>query len=442
VPVVVDWYGGFWTIVDPWRELMITSPSVVEDPSRTWEPCTGAGTPMGAWTFGKLMTEMANEPATGIHPSDFVEHWVSQWKTTLTINGHSVYNRAVGAQALLDMWPKLPDGRLDLSQAPFRLLAIVNRQDLRDNMGYGAGGSGGEARLVFGAVMCVDQPGNILSFSGVPEMQFTVIFEYEVPFGTCIGARSWANQWRDLGTLVTGSAAYNAALQAITDQFTLRDVMPARLPNRSAINQVRTNEFALFDPPVDSMWQLRESTLRTWGTDAGFLKHSTIAQTPHAGPPSFPNVGPYINAHVAPILAGTHVVPLQYPAASPFRGGHIDPGAGHPWDPAGVPNTEARHKFSLATCNGCHIPETETHFLHITPRTIGASSGLSDFLTGANMPKQDPVTGVDRTFHELLDRQEKLEETANLLCFKAPDLVETFPIDEFFFLPHEPALPH
>jgi hypothetical protein len=424
---------------------MITTPSVVEDPARTWEPCTGAGPPMGAWTFGKLMTEMANQPATGRDPSDFVEHWVSQWKSTLTINGHSVPDRAVGAQALLDMWPKLPDGRLDLAQAPFRLLAIVNRQDLRDNFGYGASGSGGEARLVFGAVMCVDQPGHILSFSGTPEMQFTVIFEYEVPFGSCFGARSWANQWRNLGTMVPGTAAYNTALQAITDQFTLRDVMPGRLPKRSAINQVRPKEFALFDPPVDSMWQMREATLRTSGPNAGFLEHSTIAQTPDRGPPAGPNVGPFINANVASILAGTHLVPLQYPVGSRFRGGYIDVGAGHPWNPGGVPNTEARHKFSLATCDACHTAETETHFLHITPRTIGASSGLSDFLTGANMPKQDPVTGVNRTFHELLDRQEKLEETANLLCIKAPDLpdvVDPFPIDEFFFLPHEPALPH
>ena len=59
------------------------------------------------------------------------------------------------------------------------------------------------------------------------------------------------------------------------------------------------------------------------------------------------------------------------------------------------------------------------------------------------MPKHDPVTGVDRTFHELLDRQEKLEATASMLCIKAPELIEEpFPIDEFFFVPHEPALPH
>ena len=122
-------------------------------------------------------------------------------------------------------------------------------------------------------------------------------------------------------------------LQAITDQFTLRDVMPARLPNRSAINQVRTNEFALNEPPVEAMWQLREATLRTVAPNAGFLEHSTIAQTPQAAPPAFANVGSYINANLASILAGTHVVPLQFPAASPFRGGSIDPGAGAPWSP-------------------------------------------------------------------------------------------------------------
>lgn len=41
--------------------------------------------------------------------------------------------------------------QLDLAQSPFRLLAIVNRVDLRENSIYG-GGDAGEGRLVFGAI--------------------------------------------------------------------------------------------------------------------------------------------------------------------------------------------------------------------------------------------------------------------------------------------------
>jgi len=41
---------------------------------------------------------------------------------------------------------------------------------------------------------------------------------------------------------------------------------------------------------------------------------------------------------------------------------------------------------------------------------------LSDFLTGLNQPKIDQVSGVPRTFHELLDRQMKLDVAVNMSC--------------------------
>ena len=104
---------------------------------------------MGAWTFGRLMTEMANEPATGIRPGDFVEQWIQQWTVDLTINSFTVFNRAARAQLFLDNWPRLPDGQLDLAQAPFRLLAIVNRLDLRGSTLYGSSDAG-EARPELG----------------------------------------------------------------------------------------------------------------------------------------------------------------------------------------------------------------------------------------------------------------------------------------------------
>jgi hypothetical protein len=44
---------------------------------------------------------------------------------------------------------------------------------------------------------------------------------------------------------------------------------------------------------------------------------------------------------------------------------------------------DARHLFSLTTCNGCHGGETKTsEFLHVAPRDVGERSVLSGFLTG------------------------------------------------------------
>ncbi|MFT3770416.1 MAG: hypothetical protein QM820_33735 [Minicystis sp.] len=128
--------SGSSATVIPNQSLLITDVSVVEDPVRTFDPCApmgSGGTPMGEWTFGYLMTQMANAnpmmPAQD--PADFVEMWLNQWLSNQTINGYNVPNRSAGMASILAGWPRLMSGRLDLSRAPMRLLAIVNRIDSR-----------------------------------------------------------------------------------------------------------------------------------------------------------------------------------------------------------------------------------------------------------------------------------------------------------------------
>jgi hypothetical protein len=128
-----------------------------------------------------------------------------------------------------------------------------------------------------------------------------------------------------------------------------------------------------------------------------------------------------------PAVGGTH-----------FLGAHLEPRAGRFWDAPGIVDLEARHRFSLATCDACHTQETSTGFLHIAPRAAGSASVLSDFLTGAHMPITDPVSHVNRTFHELLDRQMKLDASAHLTCFKIND----FPLEELAFRPLPRSFPH
>jgi hypothetical protein len=411
VIVPIGGAGGLPGLVDAERELLIRDVMVVDDPARTYNPCLGVGTPMGAWTFGRLMTEIANKDLTGIDPADLTEHWIRQWESTLTINDFSVRQRAIGARRMLVRWPRDRLGKLDLAQAPFRLLAIV----------YG-GGDAGEARLVFGALNC--GPTELL----FPEaQQFTVIFEYGVPRSGCAQVRHWARQWHALGGLTLGSPEYNAALQAITDQFTLRDANPARPPNRSAINQVRTNEIALFGTPTDTAWELRESKLRVEGAAAGLLEHGTVAQTPDVGLQTTLALDTFINENTPAILSGRHVVPLRYPAALPFLGGNApNSGAVH-WVGSHVIDAEAGRLFALATCSGCHGNQTRTSFLHIAPRSYGMQSSLSNFMTGDS-----------GSFHELLDRQMKLDLTANMSCTSPAD----FAPEELFFRPLAPMFRH
>ena len=140
--------------VDPEESLVIRDLRVVEDPRRTYNPCTNVGTPLGKWTFGYLMQHMANEEVTGVSPSMFVREWLNSWVYDQTIDGWTVAKREKIQQLIIDPWEQASGGPgtpLDLAQAPFKLLAIVNRVDLRGSAAYGSRNAG-EARFVFGAL--------------------------------------------------------------------------------------------------------------------------------------------------------------------------------------------------------------------------------------------------------------------------------------------------
>lgn len=406
----VDFFpAGISGVVDPERTLVITAPPVVDDPPRTFNPCTNVGTPMGRWTFGHLMREMANEPETGIHPSVFVRRWLNRWKFNQTVNDDAVPARINIQNQIIVPWERAsgvgPGGMLDLAKAPFRLLAIVNRVDLRDNFIYG-GGNAGEARFVFCALDANCRP-----------LPFTVIFEYGIKKRNCLELRAWAQQWLNLQNHPLGSPAYNAALQAITDQFVSAGADPAKLPNKSALNQLRTNEIALAGP-----WELREFKLFNDDSDAGHLRQVTVKQTPDFDFDRQPVIADYVNANTADIILSRHQVPLEFPSGQPFLGGAAPTPGGFFWDGPPVPpgpaitSREARHIFSLNTCNGCHAGETNTGFTHISPAPFGSSAPLSGFLTGIDVI--DPADGTpSRHFDDLQRRAQDLDNLVHSPCF-------------------------
>lgn len=371
IPIGV--FNGIPAIVDPARELMITDLGVVEDKNRTFDVCTGAGTKNGAWTFGKLATDMANGL---IDPAVMVEGWLKFWLADQTINSFTVPERAAGMQnLLLSKWKRLPDGRLDLSAAPMRLLAIVNRLDLRGNAVYG--GNAGEARFVFGVL-------DTANCQSLP--RFTVILEYGVPKSGCVAVHDWAKQWHNLSNFSLGSAAYNDALQKITDQFAGPNAAPKK-PNGSALNQLRTNEIALGSP-----WELREFHLDA--VSHGFIV-APVVQTPDLSFDLTQTLKSYIDLNQAAILAHMHQVLPNFQNA-PFLGGNA-PNSFMFWNSSPAANSnDARHFFSQSTCNGCHGRETNTVFTHVDTRQAGSPSGLSQFLIGLG-------TLATPTTHQVID---------------------------------------
>ena len=403
IDIPIDTLAGIPATIDPSRELMITDLSVVEDPARTFDACTQAGTPMGAWTFGKLMTDIAN----GRDASDMVEKWLRLWASDQTVNTFVVPSRSAISNFLLTTW-KRTNGKLDLGQSPMRLLAIVNRLDLRTNRVYG-GSDAGEGRFVFGVL-------NPSDCQALPF--FTLILEYGVPKSGCVAVRAWAQQWHGLALQKLGTPAFNSALQQITDTLARANASPAK-PNGSALNQLRSEEGELATP-----WELRE--FRLDATSHGFVE-STVAQTPDIrfnANPSLRTLTDYINANQAAILDGSYKVPLKFPGNQSFLGASA-PNVLFFWNSIPPANSnDARHAFSLGTCSGCHGQETDTFFTHVAPRASHQVAALSEFLVGnpgtlrhpGTVTRPDHVDNSPRTYGDLLARQAKLDAILGASC--------------------------
>lgn len=459
------------------HSLMITDPSVVRDFTRTYDPCTDTGAAMGPWSFGHLMTELANQPLTGIDPAHLAEDWLASWLTPQLPGSASIPVPARPMmQQLIDDWRAVSGGGdLDLKKAPFRLLAIVNRIDLsrrgKGGGGYGGGIGGdfldaGEGRFVFGLVLPAgytvkgyNKPGVLDSKTGCRLTPFTVIFEYKVDRPGCKKVRDWAQQWRALDTLPFG-ATYNAALQTITDQFTVAGASPSR-GNRSALGQLRTNDF-LMAP----LWQMREHQLPL---PTGFLSPHQVADTVELFHNNTTSFGAWIVSNL-----------MQLPPQSfPWAGASDVPSPGTFWDGAhsaidtllissgpGNDANDARQNVSFSACSGCHARETDTDFVHIdnrTPLGAGQEALLSEFLLGEKVSPfaNNAVTGnlhfVDdpsvlarggvinptnpqhrRGFRDLEFRQQKLVEFATQSCLRVPVLDPVLVEDA---LTHKKALP-
>ncbi|WP_338864800.1 hypothetical protein [Myxococcus stipitatus] len=353
--------------VDMPSELMITDLSVVEDPLRT----TGDG----VWTFGHLMREMNG----GQDPSELVRNWLSTWMSDQFIGATDVLARPDMAGMVLTPWEGsgVP---LNFDVAPFRLLAIVNRMDLRKE-----GEFAGEGRFVFGVT---DPNGNPLPF--------TVILEYILPGGSPAEFQRWARDWHELGRIGVGNPGYNEKLEALTNRFTKSFVARGAYLG-SAIHQVRTNENAL-----DPLWELREFHLGSEG-----LMPAHVALTPNLFWNGSSTLRDYVNLNMSSVLSETHTVPEFFEGQPLLAGSSLTP-PNFAWAVPGV-STEARHKFSVNTCSGCHAGETSTFFLHIFPRSEGQPAGLSPFLLGTgNIPDRFNPS-VTRSFEDLFRREQDLK---------------------------------
>ncbi|WP_244238127.1 hypothetical protein [Corallococcus terminator] len=449
------------------KTLLVRDPAVVLDPERTWDPCTGAGTKGGVWTFAHLIRQMAQGSATT--PEVFVTQWLSRWLNDFTLNGDTVPARramyaeviapwaaASGAQSSLFLnastgrWEVRLDKPLDLGIAPFRLLAIVNRIDLGNNTGggYGRQANPGELRFVFGLTR--PSPWGRGGTEATCNLKpFTAIFEYGVPGRGCQKVVGWARQWAQLGTHASFDALYRARLAAMTESVVLHGKDTDK-GNWNALNQLRTNE-AVLGPKQGRPWELREFRLADEDTSSGNdlptyggLRVHTLAQTPDDAAhdsQTDADVDLFVRTQVKsgvdqPVLLPTRcaaefTVPHRF-RGRPMRGANSLVAPPTHWAARGAPVSDAtevcaRKEFSLNTCNGCHFQDTGTNdfsgvnntaFTHISP-TSGIPARLSKFLTGGgpgfmySVPDaQFGASVASWSFADLQRRHEQLYELA------------------------------
>ena len=429
------------------HELIVNNISVVNDknvPDPTKEGCRTQWEKPGCptesknkWHFWYLMQNLAGTN----NVSKFVLKWLESFEETPTVNNQLLMARTK-IRPVINLWrqlsgcaftgtPKVDSDNCQLlpDKAPFRLLAIVNRTDLRVPSSAGSGygnGRAGEGRIVFGMTNTT---------TGAP-LAATVIFEYQLPvqifntnpFGWT--PLNWASKWHALGP-VTFSPTYNDNLQKITDQFITAGKNLGGTNNGSAISQVRVNEMA-FDPRSFTsandprQWSLREFKLgcpsgQTCTSNSMYLVNVPVNQTPASntggsvaqggtGTPAYnqnqttqlddflnKNKGTYSPMGTL-ILGESHIVPdkhtfngttfdfrgaeslsnalINTAGSSAFNWQYLNPLTADP-----TTQDDVRRFFAIGTCNGCHYLETDTNNLHISNRGPTAVSKLSPFLS-------------------------------------------------------------
>lgn len=433
------------------NSIFITNTKVVEDPTRTWNPCTQTGNLNGAWTFNTLMRQLASKDPKHIANdsvvSAFVKGWLNIWKNDKTLNSDLVPARPLVSDKILKPWLDKskqngsPSGQLNMKYAPFKLLAIVNRFDLRERF---LNIPCGEARLIF----C------LIDSSCTKAENFTFIMEYGIPkTGDCDTLKAWAKQWYNLKNFTVGSSSYNQALQKITDQFTLCGTNVSRT-NQSCLNAVRTNDRALSPSPVQC--EFRQFGLNAAGDK---LVETTTTNAPadrynaQVDNPAVERMVRWINDNRRAIIDDSILVPSKF-QDSPLLGAKttiLGPTVGNPekvkvyhWDgtetkgtPTFIRNTEARHTFSLNVCSGCHAGEVQTNFTHVDPVFFGKEATLSGFLSGKagqggafdfdGDPNNDSMMVEDaalrpasnpmvRMFNDILRRARDLKDVVNTSC--------------------------
>jgi hypothetical protein len=517
------------------KSLLITDINVVEDPVRTFNMsntlCNAqntsacSGNIIGAWSFGTLFKNMVDPnnntngqkiknslkeillsfvqssgnssqplPYTGLvakSRKDIIHHliwpWIKMANPNLTFTGL--------VQNSFDGWiPYFDNSNADdlLKFAPFKLTAIVNRLDLRGNSAYTTNlFNAGETRFIFTLLNLNDftkTPKHVnitnLSFGSLQPSNYdwqgmNIIFEYGNPQTNLEDLITFAEQWKQLSNtnLVLGSAAYNSALQAITDIVTSPNAAPNK-PIGSAINRIRTNE-KIFDNGnsnpggnFDFNWGLMDWGFRQFELDInGDFRMVPLTNTPFMNANDAICNGSNLSNGTVPFNNTNSVNLINWATTMPnklrvinnnfniptilLENGSENPGEllfYYGLDKQTLQNNnlseseskQIRHHISLNTCQGCHAGETKTNFTMVAPLPYGTAAdyygttpnGIAEDMDGRFYPANTfngPQQNLGYTFEQyLLPIQPSNAVSDNHNIATTVDIQPTQPFKQFF----------
>lgn len=363
-------------VTDPFHQLLVVDPNVT-NPSVNPQASNATD---GHFSFRYVLETLSGCPNAATNDScvsNFVKNWLNTLGTPQVVNTYTVPARI--SSVVVSNWPTLSDGStLDLSQAPFQLLAIVNRTDLHTS-------GQGEGRLVYG-----------FQEAGVFQLM-TVIVEFLLPSTPTLPSRNaWVNAFFGLPT-TSSTAATNACasstnpacvfgynLQKLTDQFI----------SAAQLNDLRTNDFVLAPPCCSALgqepvWAWRQFDL---ASSAGVNELVTAAtpETPDFTLDNDPNgtLGAFINPNATQVRDGFISVP------SFLVGGQAEAVSQPNWNIPSVDPTTLQ-SFSGRTCNGCHFfigtggqPPPAFHIAPAIAKGDGTNL-LSLFVTLVEIPRRE-----------------------------------------------------
>jgi len=337
--------------VNTGKSLLITAKEVVNDENQTqYNPVDSS---KGEWSFVGLMSQIA---PPGVDLEMFIKNWLLTWTVATQVNGFNVAPRNIST--VLQHWPKDDSGRLDLSKAPFRLLAISNRIDLRSAALEDK--RSGVLNFVFGLYDQTEGP----NFGQPLNMMVSVEFEMRTEIHSLI---DWALRWYNLSHTPTNDAAYKQALAVIIRDATQRNTKISK-PGNSPFSAIRTEE----------MLSSNSAEFREFGLNSeGGLAVAPLQQTPDVSFNSSRKAEliQWVNDNLSSVSSNQFTIPQEF-----LAGASTAPAASWLQD-SKLPD-QARRNLAMSTCTGCHQSETQNGVIHLSNRKAEESSQLSNFLRG------------------------------------------------------------